>query len=162
MHRLLEETEKKRERLKELGQKSRVANSKKGSTDEEQESAERAAKKLKSEMWNDIVKVAAGDKSIIVPTKESQTKLKKAMKRIERKKKKSADKWADRLDKVTDDKNKRIKKREDNLQDRKNKKQGIPAAKKSEGDTSTSNGGSNPSDSTRPGFEGKKKGLLNN
>lgn len=164
--RLLEETEKKRDRLKQLSHTTRELNKGTGklarsageAIEEDKEERLRAAKKLKNELWNDVMKSAVGDKSLVVGTKESEAKLKKAIKRIDKKKQKSAEKWADRLDAVKEDKDKRIKKREDNIQSRKDKKNGVNLQIATDKDSKSNH---TREESPRAGFEGKKNDILN-
>lgn len=151
LDRLLDETEKKRERLKELSQQARAkSGDKRGSSSSSSggEEALHAAKKLKVEMWNDALKTASGDKSHVAGSKESEQRLKKALKRIEKKKQKSTNEWADRLESAKEEKDARIKKKEDNLSARKDRKDFYPVAPEGAG-------------APRPGFEGKKQELLN-
>jgi hypothetical protein len=155
--RLLDETEKKRERLKELSMQARArSGDKRGSSSSGGggEEALHAAKKLKVEMWNDALKTASGEHgSHVAGSKESEARLKKALKRIEKKKQKSTNEWADRLEKGREDKDARIKKKEDNLSARKDKKDFHPVAP----DGAKQKDAAAP----RPGFEGKKKDFLN-
>merc|ERR1711991_928531 len=74
--------------------------------------------------WNKVMGKASGTK-----VKDDPTKIKKAIKRKERKKNKSAEAWKSRLDTQKKEQDGRIKKREENIQKRKqdklNKKMGI-------------------------------------
>jgi hypothetical protein len=160
----LDETEKKRERLKELSQQARakVGDKRGGSSSGGGgggEEALHAAKRLKVEMWNDALKTASGDQTHVAGSKESEQRLKKALKRIEKKKQKSTNEWADRLESAKEEKDARIKKKEDNLSARKDKKDFYPVAPEgaAKGAAKPKEGGGAP----RPGFEGKKQELLN-
>lgn len=110
---LLQEAERKRERMRALA----------ASKDEVEQ------RKVKSEQWQDVLKSAAGEKTIMVdPTAQglsrAETRMKKALKRHEKKKQKSAEEWNARLDKVKEDIDAKQQKREDNIKARKLSKQG--------------------------------------
>lgn len=152
LKRLLDEAHQKREKI------TTMANS----SDPEEQQA------LKNVKWNDAIKSASGDKSVLIANSSSglsaEAKLKKAIKRKEKAKQKSASEWKARLDAVEESKAARITKREENITERKNIKQGILSeadkeklaksvknANKPEGSSKESG-----KDGTRVGFEGKK------
>lgn len=105
---LLAEAEIKRERLRTLSGSKDVAEQ----------------RKAKSEQWQDVLKQAAGEKSLMIdPTGQglsaAETKLKKALKKREKKKQKSAEEWGARIDKVKEEKDTKLAKREENIKNRK-------------------------------------------
>lgn len=106
---LLAEAEKKRQRLKSL------VNSK----------DEILQRKAHAELWNDALASAAGEKPIIVSTtgqiSKTELKIKKAIKKHDKKKEKSAQQWTARIQSVEEDKTSRINKREENLANKKNR-----------------------------------------
>ena len=126
--------------------------------------------RAKEEMWVDALKEASGEKVY-----DNAAEIKKALKRREKKKEKSAKQWKERLDRVSADKTARIEKRETNILKRKKKLLNVleadkPAEKRPRlamvmkhaearegGATTTANESRKP----RPGFEGKKVGFLN-
>ena len=63
-------------------------------------------KRAHAEQWNDIVKGVSGEKIL-----EDTKKIRKALKRKEKSKAKSADEWKERLDKVREQKNAKQEKR---------------------------------------------------
>jgi hypothetical protein len=170
MKKLLEESEKKRARLEALSQQGELGQ-----------------KKIMGEKWNDVLKTAAGEKTIIIGSGTSNTdqKIKKALKRREHKKSKSAQQWKERNDAVEAGKAAKIEKRETNIAKRKNK--GLPTeVEVDSADTSATTGKkhrnnpyseffkkNNPVDvnstdkelasksNNRAGFEGKKGEFLN-
>ena len=83
-------------------------------------------------------------------------KLKKAIKKREKAKEKSAREWKDRNDTIAQAKSARIEKREENLGKRKRGE----ATPKAQGIT-TNKGTSQKTQSQRAGFEGKKSEFLN-
>jgi hypothetical protein len=171
LQRLLQEAERKRERLKALtGSKDVILQ-----------------KKARGEQWNDALESAAGGKPLIVSTTGSisrtELKLKKALKKRDKKKQKSADEWANRLAKVEDDKQVKLQRREENLSKKKNRadetvkdtivrdsesgsapKKAVAIRKPGEGsgkdnhhkDNHNKNGGHDNKKKNRAGFEGKK------
>ncbi len=163
LKRLLEEAQYKREKLTAMGR----------SDDPEEQQA------FKSVKWSDALKSAAGDKSLLVAGSgsglDAEAKLKKAIKRREKAKQKSAEEWKERLDAVEETKTARINKREENLTARKNLKNGVlPEEKEKEGKEKSKNANNNINNTKsnnvhtkaaeggekgkgRAGFEGKKK-----
>lgn len=97
LKRMLAEAEKKRLRVQEL-----------------KASGAEGQARVKEELWGEALKAAAGDKAALDPSK-----LKKAIKRREKDKQKSALQWKDRLDKVEESKSARLDKRESNILKRK-------------------------------------------
>merc|ERR1712146_727405 len=93
LKRMLQEAEKKKQRLEELKQQGADG-----------------VKRAHAEQWNDIVKGVSGEKIL-----EDTKKIRKALKRKEKSKAKSADEWKERLDKVRKQKNAKQEKREKNL-----------------------------------------------
>jgi hypothetical protein len=160
---LLQEAERKRERLKALTKSSEEADH----------------QKARSEQWQDVLRTAAGEKTLMVdPTADglskAEIKLKKALKKREKKKQKSSEEWAARLDKVKEDKEAKLTKREENIQNRKQSKHGgmeAPAEKKKVTTISKPGQNNKKEQSTkgqqekkvknRAGFEGKKASFLN-
>ena len=150
LQRLLEEAEKKRQRLAEL---------KKAGAEGKQ--------RAKEEMWVDALKEASGEKVY-----DDAAEIRKALKRREKKKEKSARQWKERTEKVSAEKSARIEKRETNIMKRKKRSISIPEAEKpsekrprlamvlknGEAKEGASQG---ENKKPRPGFEGKKVGFLN-
>jgi hypothetical protein len=118
LQRLLDEAEKKRQRYQQLSKSTNPIEK----------------QKLQSEQWNDILSSAAGKKTILVSSSsasdpsasssstgngqmisKSEMKIKKALKRLEKKKEKSTIEWNERLSNVAEEKNKKQNKREENL-----------------------------------------------
>ena len=137
LQRMLDEAEKKRRRLEDL-----------------KAQGEAGKKIAQNELWGDIIKEAAGEKVNI-----DVTKIKKALKRKEKAKEKSAIKWKERKDAVESAKNAKIDRREANLEARQGKNQGKPVVDTD--DASRKMTGSGIPVSPRGGFEGKKTKLLN-
>lgn len=153
LKRLLDEAHQKREKITSLS----------NSTDPEEQQA------LRNVKWSDAIKSASGDKSVLLANSSggltAEAKLKKAIKRKEKSKQKSAAEWKARLDAVEEAKAARITKREENITERKNTKHGILSdADKEKLAKSVKNNNSNKvndkgdagKDGTRVGFEGKK------
>lgn len=124
LKRLLDESEKKRTRLESLSREGEIG-----------------LKKVESEKWSDALKTAAGQQAIIVSSGASNTdvKIRKAIKRRETIKRKSADKWKERLDNTEAAKTSRIDKRESNIAKRKNGGVAVTAEVESSADA-TANG----------------------
>lgn len=110
LQKLLQEAEKKRQRYQQLA-----------ASDNPVDNA-----KLQSEQWNDILNSAAGKKTLLVSAtnsnandpqfiSKSEIKIKKALKKIEKKKEKSAKEWQNRLDTLNEEKEEKLKKREENI-----------------------------------------------
>ena len=142
LERMLETAEKKRERLQEL-----------------RNSGEVGKERAKSEQWNDLISAASGKEGIDV------NRVKKALKRREQSKVKSAKEWNKRLKAVDGKEKDKIASREANITARKESKLGMPPkvtdtkeAKKKEG----RNKAAALSNRKRAGFEGKTDaGFLN-
>lgn len=112
LQRLLHEAEKKRARVKALTSA--------GDTE--------GLQRLEGEKWNDALKGAKGERTLIVGSSSiegSEGKLKKALKKREKAKQKSAEEWSERLAAVEQTKTDRVNKRETNIQQRAMKKKGI-------------------------------------
>ena len=117
-------------------------------------------KRAHAEQWNDIVKGVSGEKIL-----EDAKKIRKALKRKEKSKAKSADEWKERLDKVREQKNAKQEKRAKNLAIR----AGKAPVENDDNDDSVVNGakrkrGRFNEDRGKPlgvGFEGKKTNFLN-
>lgn len=141
LQRLLTEADKKRKRIEEL------------STNESDPTIK---KRLLGEKWNDALKAATGERVIQVSNSSNKTtseaKIKKALKRIESKKKKSAEQWGARKESEKAGKLERIEKREKNIQSRKDKKNGICLPSELTNKKSTDKS----IFKNRAGFEGKK------
>jgi hypothetical protein len=135
-------------------------------------------KRAKEEQWTDVLKIAAGE-SVVLDAKN----IKKAIKKREKMKEKSAETWKGRLEKLETAKDEKMQKREDNIAKKlgkekaekepeagtgtgagagageKRKRLGGPDGKYSAAKKSADAAASeSPS---RPGFEGKKGGFLN-
>jgi hypothetical protein len=108
-------------------------------------------RRANSEQWVDALKEASG-----VNVTMNAAKLKKAIKKREKAKEKSAREWKDRNDTIAQAKSARIEKREENLGKRKRGE----ATPKAQGIT-TNKGTSQKTQSQRAGFEGKKSEFLN-
>lgn len=123
-------------------------------------------KRAKEEQWTDVLKIAAGE-SVVLDAKN----IKKAIKKREKMKEKSAETWKGRLEKLETAKDEKMQKREENIL----KKQGKPIKEKElevdvgekrkrlggpDGKYSAAKKNATESPS-RPGFEGKKGGFLN-
>ena len=154
LQRLLQEAEKKRDRLKALTTSG----------------DDILVKKARGEQWNDALESAAGGKPLVVSTtgavSQTEIKLKKALKRREKKKAKSAEEWANRLQKVEDDKQLKLQKREDNLAKKKNRadenvKQTIVRDTEAAA-ANAANGHRKPVSIKRPGDNDNKGGRGNN
>lgn len=141
LQKMLSDAESKRERLEELKQ---------GNEEEK--------KKAANMQWGDAIKEASGDR-----VKDDPAKLKKALKRRDATKKKSAKAWKSRMDQTQQKMDDKQKIRNHNLNKRKDG--GSAGANLSskrinkEEDKSKANGG-RPRLS-RPGFEGRKQEFLN-
>lgn len=133
LKRMLQEAEKKKQRLEEL-----------------KKQGDDGVKRAHAEQWTDIVKEVSGDKVFHDPSK-----LKKALKRKEKTKSKSAGEWKERLDKLSLSKTAKLEKREANIQQRHNRNV-LPTEEKD--DMKKKKDGKFP---IRAGFEGKKVGFLN-
>ncbi|KAJ1393835.1 hypothetical protein B484DRAFT_425413, partial [Ochromonadaceae sp. CCMP2298] len=80
-----------------------------------------AEQQLSGERWNDAMKAAAGERTILIGASSiegTEGRLKKALKKREKKKERSASKWADRLSTISDAEAAKCSKREANLQGR--------------------------------------------
>ena len=150
LQRLLEEAEKKRQRLEEL---------KKAGSEGKQ--------RAKDEMWVDALKEASGEKVY-----DNSAEIRKALKRREKRKEKSAKQWKERLDRVSSEKTAKIVKREANIMKRKKRTLNTPETEKPaekrprlamvmKSAEAKEGGLANESRKPRPGFEGKKVGFLN-
>ena len=150
LQRLLEEAEKKRQRLEEL-----------------KRAGAEGKQRAKEEMWVDALKEASGEKVY-----DNAAEIKKALKRREKRKEKSARQWRERLDRVSADKSARIEKRETNILKRSRRGLVVPEAEKvaekrprlamvMKNAEAREGGSANESRKPRPGFEGKKVGFLN-
>eukprot|EP00596_Hydrurales_sp_CCMP1899_P007184 CAMPEP_0119048516 /NCGR_PEP_ID=MMETSP1177-20130426/59340_1 /TAXON_ID=2985 /ORGANISM="Ochromonas sp, Strain CCMP1899" /LENGTH=376 /DNA_ID=CAMNT_0007024511 /DNA_START=67 /DNA_END=1197 /DNA_ORIENTATION=+ len=139
LKRMLETADKKRQRLEEL----RSAGSS-------------GAVRLKSEQWTDVIKSAGGEKTI-----NDTTKLRKAIKKREVQKQKSAREWKGRTDTVENESKARIAKREENISVKKlGKAPKEEEGKVAKGEEKVGAGSGRPRLGF-PGFEGKKSGFLN-
>ena len=165
LNKLIEDAEKKKKRINDL-----------------KSQGEAGKAQAIQEQWNDVLKEAAGSKVTVNPAK-----IKKAIKRKEKIKEKSAREWAERTANLESTMNKKIEKREENLLKRKRgpdwvlspeeekeqkakkateKKRGVPINSKF-GNSKSKDAGrtdSNFSDGKkkgRAGFEGKKVEFLN-
>ncbi|KAI5854579.1 surfeit locus protein 6-domain-containing protein [Tricharina praecox] len=118
----------------------------------EQMGDEKKEEVLEKEKWSKALKQATGEK-----IKDDEKLLKKALKRQESQKRKSAHEWGERLSGQSKSQAQRVKKREENLQARidskKANKGGKKITKKSQ-KPFVKKGGKKPS---RPGFEGGMK-----
>ena len=115
LERLLKEAEKKRKRLKQL-QQSSAAGSAGG------------YEQMRGEQWNDALKAASGEKTLIVGSSSiegSEGKIKKALKKREKKKARSAVQWSERIAATEDDERSKQMVREHNLKKRIMKKKGV-------------------------------------
>jgi hypothetical protein len=159
LKRMLDDAESKRRRIEEL----------KGQGNEGKEQAMEL-------LWGDALKDAVGAKSVT-----DTTKLRKAIKKREKSKEKSAREWQNRLDNVNQTKQARIEKREKNLTNRKNGgavpveptetsaegegkkkgrmggREGKYVSEKYKGKKGGDEGEGGKNGSTRAGFEGKSK-----
>ena len=100
--------------------------------------------------WNDLILSASGEKPL-----QDAAKIKKAMKRMDKAKGKSAREWQERLQELETAKDKKLEQREANLLKR---KPGFKDTKaNASADTTTGS-----KEKLRPGFEGKKAEFLNN
>ncbi|KAF8539274.1 surfeit locus protein 6-domain-containing protein [Trichophaea hybrida] len=108
---------------------------------------------VEKEKWSKALKQATGEK-----VKDDEKLLKKALKRQEATKRKSSTEWNERLAGQAKAKSLRVKKREENIQARKDQKKAGKSGKKSGakkgGKSGGKKGGKKPS---RPGFEGGMK-----
>ena len=109
------------------------------------EDAVKAAELEEKEQWQKAVSLASGEK-----IKDDAKLLKKTIKRTEQRKKKSADEWRKRQEKVKMDEKNKIKKREENIKNRQMQKGGKKAAAKKGGDKKKK---------ARHGFEGAAFGF---
>ncbi len=147
LERMLETAEKKRERLNEL-----------------RNSGERGRERVRTEQWNELIGAASGKETIDI------NKVKKALKRREQAKVKSAKEWSERTKSVERHEKEGIAKREANISARKqskiNRLAGLPEdGKDSKGTKGTKEGGRNKAEALsnrkRAGFEGKTGTFLN-
>ncbi|KAI5816013.1 surfeit locus protein 6-domain-containing protein [Pyronema omphalodes] len=106
---------------------------------------------LEKEKWAKAIKQAQGEK-----VKDDEKLLKKALKRQEATKRKSSNAWTERLAGQAKAKSERIKKREDNIQARKDAKKNGKSAKKVVHKKGGKPSGKNKKGG-RPGFEGGMK-----
>lgn len=143
LERMLEDADKRRQRLEKL-----------------RRGGEEGKKRLKEEQWNDVINQVSGNDTI------DTQKVRKALKRRERDKQKSAQAWNARTKAVEDHEKGKIQKREGNLKERKmliNGTTPIPTAEEVKAETRS--GGRNKEkalqrngarkEMKRPGFEGK-------
>lgn len=149
LERMLETAEKKRERLQEL-----------------RNSGDSGRERVKSEQWNDVIGAASGKETIDI------NKVKKALKRREQAKVKSAKEWNERTKAVERHEREGIARREGNIAARKQSKinhlAGLPDEgknSKGSGGKGSKEGGRNKSEALsnrkRAGFEGKTGTFLN-
>jgi len=113
LERLLKEAEKKRKRLKYL--QSSAA----GTGGYEQ---------LRGEQWNDALKAASGEKTLVIGSSSiegTEGKIKKALKKREKQKARSALQWSERIAATEDDERSKQMVREHNLKKRIMKKKGV-------------------------------------
>jgi len=168
LKRMLNEATKKRQRLESLAQEG-----------------EQGKKRAKEEAWTDALKSASGEKLTF-----DAARLKKAIKRREKQKERSADEWRDRKDSIEEKKNAKAEKREANILQRKQGGSvGNAALLQSQSQSQSQSGSSDKeregggrrnkfterlrndrieekkaagdSKNKRPGFEGKKGAFLN-
>ena len=137
LKRMLQEAEKKKKRLVELKQQG-----------------EDGVKRAHAEQWNDVVKGVSGEKIF-----EDTRKLRKALKRKEQAKAKSAVEWKDRIDKLSLTKSAKIEKREKNIANRNGRE--YRETFEDETVAPKSRGKKNEKNAPRAGFEGKKIEFLN-
>lgn len=133
LQKMLADAEEKKRRLEEL---------KKGSSEEKQ--------KAENMLWGDTIKEASGER-----IKDDPAKLKKALKRRDAKKKKSAKAWKSRMEQTKEKMDERQKIRNHNLSQR--KLGGSAGANLSKKRIATEEDSKKP----RAGFEGRKQGFLN-
>ncbi len=167
LKRMLQEAEKKKQRLEELKQQGKylsfyhlycsVVTS---FFIHHYNPGDSGIKRAHAEHWNDIMKGVSGEKVL-----EDTKKIRKALKRKEKEKSKSADAWKERLDKVQEQKNSKQDKREKNLAIRAGK---TPKNDDPDDDTSASGGkkkrnrlNEHRAKTLGAGFEGKKTTFLN-
>ena len=103
---------------------------------------------LRGEQWNDALKAAMGEKTLIVGSSSiegSEGKIKKALKKREKQKAKSAQQWNDRIATKEDDERAKQHLREHNLQKRIMKKKGVDIDAMASSMEETATGGSKPS-----------------
>lgn len=142
LERMLESADNRRERLQQL----------------RNEGTESSKARLKEEHWNDVMKTAEGKSSI------DTTKIKKALKRREKDKQKSAQEWGARKKGVEDAERAKIDKRETNLNARKNMGKHKEIVTEDDVKAAGKVGGRNKEKALeqnrqkRPGFEGKSVG----
>jgi hypothetical protein len=139
LQRMLVEAEKKRQRLDELKKQGKDGQ-----------------KRAMDEQWSDVLKEVTGEKSGL-----DVEKVKKAIKKREKSKQKSAEAWRERTEKVTADKNARLDKRDANIA--KSNRKGGPAvaiATPAVPDAAAAAAAAKPF-GNRGGFEGRKTQLLN-
>jgi hypothetical protein len=129
LKRMIDEAEKKRKRLDDLKMQG-----------------ESGKKRVREEQWGEMMREAAGERINV-----DVGKIKKALKRREKSKEKSADKWNERTAGIESAKQTRIDKRENNLEQRQGKGKAVNPDEKAD----------KPMTSPRGGFEGKKTNLLN-
>ena len=144
LKRMIDEAEKKRKRLEDLKQQG-----------------DYGKKRAQEEQWGEMMREAAGEKVGV-----DVAKIKKALKRREKAKEKSAVKWKEREDAVTSAKAARVEKRENNLEQRQGRKanfldEGSISTNSAAGTGGKKHGEKKVATSPRGGFEGKKRHLLN-
>ena len=136
LQKMLADAEEKKKRLEEL----------KHGTDEDKQKAENI-------QWGDTIKEASGER-----VKDDPAKLRKVLKRREAKKKKSAKAWKSRMENTKEKMDERQKIRSHNLNKR--KLGGSAGANLSKKRIATEE--DKAKNKSRPGFEGRKQGFLNN
>lgn len=150
LERLLKEAEQKRQRLTTMM----------NSNDEDQQA------KARAEQWNDVMTVASGGKALLVSTighnaaqatSRAEQKIKKALKKREKKKEKSATEWNERLHTLDEEQQARLKKRDDNLKNKKTRHLG-PAGGVAEGGEGAEGEGEQPKKRPRLGGPNGIKG----
>lgn len=147
LQKLLLESERKRERLRML------------STSDDEAQVARA----RAEQWNDVLTTASGGKALVVSIdgqegSKAEMKIKKAIKRADKKKERSTRDWQHRTQTLADEQTAKIEKKQQNILNRKNRNHiGALPAEKKEG-PAAANGAGAAGKSNRAGFEGKKGG----
>ena len=142
LERMLEDADKRRQRLEQL-----------------RRGGDEGKQRLKEEQWNDVINQVSGTNVI------DTTKVRKALKRREKDKQKSAQAWNARTKAVEDFEKDKIKSREGNLKTRKQQITGtVPVLTEEELKKDSRPGGRNKekaiqrNQQKRPGFEGKTGG----
>lgn len=143
---LLKEAEKKRNRMEKLKAEHRSETLQ--NTGDLPEAIS-AGKKLQQELWNDALKTASGEKTISV---SDSAKIRKALKKKEKSKLKSAERWTARIASVEETKAERIQKRTDNINNRNRKHSFTTQYTSTTGNTSKKPA---PKIPPRAGFEGR-------